>query len=119
MSLPKFSEILFRINNPGAQTVVESATYSYNDMKAPGDASLSMGYEANDINYANVASHMKSKGVPPHHVKAIVAHLKKGEGYHDSEKKGYDVKSTHGNYVVHSTSNDETGVSKFHVQEKK
>ncbi len=44
MSLPKFSEILFRINNPGAQTVVESATYSYNDMKAPGDASLSMGY---------------------------------------------------------------------------
>jgi hypothetical protein len=121
MSLPKFSEILFRINNPGVSTdrnISESATYSYDDMKAPGNASLTTGHEADDINYKSVAAHMTSKGVPPHHVKAIVAHLKQGDGYDDSDKKGYDVKSYHGKYTVHSTSSPDTGISKFHVQEE-
>ena len=121
MALPKFSELLFRINNPGVapekvsdRGIFESATYKYDDLKAPGDAALTTGYEADDIHYPSVKAHMKNKGVPEDHANAIVAHLKKGSGYTDSDKKGFDVKSTHGNFVVHSSSNSE-GKTKFHV----
>lgn len=126
MALPKFSELLFRINNPGVapekvsdRGIFESATYKYDDLKAPGDAALTTGYEADDIHYPSVKAHMKNKGVPEDHANAIVAHLKKGSGYTDSKKPGFDVQSEHGGLDVHSRSNSETGKTKFHVSDAK
>ena len=106
-------------------SIFESATYKYNDDDVPPKAALTTGYEADDIHYPSVKAHMKNKGVPEDHANAIVAHLKneneneKGSGYTDSNKKGFDVQSTHGNFVVHSRSNSETGETKFHVSDAK
>ena len=129
MALRKFSELLFRINNPGVTTnegreteqveeysIFEGATYKYNDLKAPGNASITTGY--GDINHRAVVAHLKNNGVPDDHAKAIGDHLKaEREDFTDSDKKGFEVKSKHGNFVVHSTSSPDTGLSKFHVSD--
>ena len=98
-------------------SIFESATYSYNDNDAP--EKLTSGYETDDIDYPSVKAHMKNKGVPEDHANAIVAHLKKGSGYTDSKKPGFDVQSEHGGLDVHSRSNSETGKTKFHVSDAK
>lgn len=91
---------------------LQEATYSYDDNKAPKGAEISTGY--GDINDKAVHAHLASKGVPHAHAKAIVAHLKHDD-HDDSDKRGYDVKSTHDGVTVHSYSDPDTGKSKFHV----
>ncbi len=114
MSNDYINDIAKFISEQNRGKVISEATYKYDDNKAPRDAEVSSGY--GDINDKAVHKHLTSSGVPHEHATAIVAHLKH-EDHEDSDKKGYDVKSKHGKYTVHSYSDPDTGKSKFAVHE--
>lgn len=93
----------------------EGAQYRYDDRKAPRGAEVASGF--GDVNAKAVHSHLVSTGVPDDHAKAIVQHLQHAEDnfLDDSTKRGYEVMSKHGSLTVHSSSNPDTGKSKFFV----
>lgn len=95
---------------------LHEATYSYNDHKAPKDAQISSGY--GDLDHKAIGAHLKTLGIPHEHAKAISDHLKH-EDPQDSNKKGYDVMTKHGNLTVHSAQDPDTGKNKFHVAANK
>ena len=101
----------------GFRPIQEAASYTYDDNKAPRGGLLTSG-RGDDIDHKAVSAHLKSMGVPPEHVKAISAHLKRGEDdmeMESSPKFKHGVMSKHGDFTVHSYSDPDTGKTKIRV----
>lgn len=119
MSIEKYSQFISlheqKTITIGLRSIEEAASYTYDDGKAPRGAELSSG-RGDDIDHKAVSTHLKSMGVPPEHVKAISAHLKKDDMDMDSSTKfKHGVMSKHGDLIVHSFSDPDSGKTKIRV----
>jgi hypothetical protein len=120
MSMKKYSEYISvheqKAKTIGLRSMAESASYTYDDDKAPQGADLTSG-RGGDINHKAVAAHLKSMGVPAAHAKAISAHLKKDDmDMAASTKLKHGVMSKHGDLTVHSFSDPDSGKTKIRVE---
>ena len=125
MSIKKYSEFI-SLHEQKTKTIglrssnmdeIYESSYTYHDDKAPTNAELTSG-RGGDIDYKSVSAHLKSTGVPDQHVKAIIAHLKKDPDVQSTKLK-HGVMSKHGNLVVHSSSDADSGKTKFSVESAK
>ncbi len=120
MSVKQYSQFITlheqKARTIGLRSIEEAASsYTYDDNKAPRGAELTSG-RGDDIDHKSVSAHLKSMGVPPDHVKAISAHLKKDDMDMDSSTKfKHGVMSKHGDLTVHSFSDPDSGKTKIRV----